>query len=246
MGRQTDSGWRRTDRAFRAVEHHLLDAEALVHRGAVSTRSVVRHCLVAGQIALSLVLLTSAGLLIRSLWNLQTVPLGMRTENVIAAPILLRQQTYGSPQQQRLFFEQIESELRSLPGLGDVALSDSVPLGGPVSDITGRLGTRWHDAQGECAVTADHAACIGPLGKLADCLVTVCSLGDPPATTVTSTYARGVGMVRQEVDILQLVPGFEGSAGAMIPLATATGGHSVLRLTAYNVGRAPDTRKRRP
>ena len=110
----------------------------------------------------------------------------------------------------------------------------------------GRLGTRWHDAQGECAVTADHAACIGPLGKLADCLVTVCSLGDPPATTVTSTYARGVGMVRQEVDILQLVPGFEGSAGAMIPLATATGGHSVLRLTAYNVGRAPDTRKRRP
>ena len=64
--------------------------------------------------------------------------------------------------------------------------------------------------------------------------------------TLAELPAAAHDLVRQEVDILQLVPGFEGSAGAMIPLATATGGHSVLRLTAYNVGRAPDTRKRRP
>ena len=102
-----------------------------------------------------------------------------------------------------------------------------------------RFGTRWHDAQGDCEVTADHAPCVGPRGDLADCLVTVCILGDPPATTVTSTYARGVGMVRQEVDVVQLVPGLDGSLGVMVPAASAKGGHSVLRLTAYNVGARP-------
>ena len=102
-----------------------------------------------------------------------------------------------------------------------------------------RFGTRWHDAP------LFERACGGLFSStllsrdLADCLVTVCILGDPPATTVTSTYARDVGMVRQEVDVVQLVPGLDGSLGVMVPAASAKGGHSVLRLTAYNVGARP-------
>jgi hypothetical protein len=94
-------------------------------------------------------------------------------------------------------------------------------------------GTRWHDAQGECEAST-RGRCDGPRGEVPDCAVVVCRLGTPPATMVTSTYARGVGMVRQEVEVLQLIPSLPG-AGAMLPSDTARGGRSVLRLTGFRV-----------
>jgi len=121
---------------------YLPSAERLTQRASARTRGLLRQSLVAVQLAVSLTLLTSAGLLIRTLWNLQNIPLGMRTESVLAAPVLLGQQRYAVGQQQRLLFDELESRLQSVPGFGDVAVSDSVPLGGIVSDITGQLGTR--------------------------------------------------------------------------------------------------------
>ena len=97
-----------------------------------------------------------------------------------------------------------------------------------------RAGTRWRDVQGDCTVTA-RGPCAGPRGELPDCAVVVCSLGDPTATVVTSTYARDVGMVRQELQVVQFVPSLHGS-GALFPSATTQGGHSLLRLTAFHVG----------
>jgi len=94
-------------------------------------------------------------------------------------------------------------------------------------------GTRWQDAQGECVVTALGVGCVGPRGELPDCLVVVCRQGRPTSTTVTSTYARDVGMVRQEVEVLQLLP--QGS-GPMVVRDDATKGHSLLRLIGYHVG----------
>ena len=86
--------------------------------------------LVATQIAISLVLLTGAGLLLRSLWNLMNVPLGMRTSNVLTASLVLGQQRYSQPAQQQAFFEQLEARLQGLPGIEALAISDSLPPGG--------------------------------------------------------------------------------------------------------------------
>ena len=97
-----------------------------------------------------------------------------------------------------------------------------------------RAGTRWHDSQGDCAITL-RGPCAGPRGELPDCAVVVCRLGDPTATVVTSTYARDVGMVRQEIEVVQFVPSLHGSA-AVFPSATTQGGHSLLRHTACHVG----------
>ena len=95
-------------------------------------------------------------------------------------------------------------------------------------------GTRWHDAQGDCEVRS-RGPCASPRGEVPDCAIVVCRLGDPTATIVRSTYARGIGMVRQEIDVLQFLPSMHGSAAVIAPCDSANGGHSVLRLTAFHV-----------
>ena len=104
-----------------------------------------RHSLVAAQICASLVLATGASLLLRSLWNLQNQPLGMRTGSVLAATVSLGQQSYAEPASQLAFFEDLERRLRSIPGVTQLALSDSLPLSGTarstiysVIDVAGR------------------------------------------------------------------------------------------------------------
>ncbi|HJQ82852.1 MAG TPA: hypothetical protein VKA21_02160 [Candidatus Binatia bacterium] len=97
-----------------------------------------------------------------------------------------------------------------------------------------RRGTRWHDGQGACEVT-ERGRCAGPRGELPDCAVVVCRLGEPAATIVTSTYARGVGMVRQQIDVVQLLPGVHDAGALVLPCDGTTGGRSVLRLTAFHV-----------
>lgn len=90
-------------------------------------RPLFRRVLVTAQFCISLILLTGAGLLLRSLWNLQTQPLGMQTENVLTAAITLGQKTYAEPARRLQFFEELEAHLRRLPGVQEAALSDSLP-----------------------------------------------------------------------------------------------------------------------
>jgi putative ABC transport system permease protein len=94
--------------------------EELTTRAATSGHGLT-HALLAVQIGFSVVLLTGAALLINSLWNLQSVRLGMRTDRVIAVRVYATQ-----PNVPELAFER----LRGLPGVSDAALSDTVPLYG--------------------------------------------------------------------------------------------------------------------
>ena len=114
-------------------------------RAAGSTRNVFRHAFVTAQIAVSLVLLAGAGLLLRSLWNLQRVPLGMRTDNVLTAAIGLGPNRYPTAAQQAAFYDELESRLRRIPGIAEAAISDSLPPYGAaatmiysVIDVEGR------------------------------------------------------------------------------------------------------------
>ncbi len=102
------------------------------HRlGGVSARSL----LVIGEIALSLTLLVAAGLMIRSLLELQAVNLGFSPENVItmAAP---------SRDAKREVYDQLLARVRTLPGVEAAAIGSTAPLLGYASktamDIEGR------------------------------------------------------------------------------------------------------------
>jgi putative ABC transport system permease protein len=93
-------------------------------------RGVLRQVLVTVQIAVSLILLAGAGLLLRSLWKLETVALGMDTKSVITAGIDLAEYRYPDSTRQMAFFNQVETRLKQMPGVTSLALSDSLPPSG--------------------------------------------------------------------------------------------------------------------
>ena len=86
----------------------------------------LRRGLVVSEVALSVVTLASAGLMLRSLWNLQAIDLGFRPEKVlalsIAAPVSYK------PAQSISLYRQLMDEVRALPGVEQVAAVEDLPI----------------------------------------------------------------------------------------------------------------------
>ena len=99
-------------------------------RTAGSARTRSRQMLVGVQIALSLVLLSGASLLVRSLWKLETEPLGFRPERVMTASFTLNRQRYNSAATQGAFYSELERQLARIPGVSQFAVSDTMPPAG--------------------------------------------------------------------------------------------------------------------
>jgi putative ABC transport system permease protein len=95
-----------------------------------TSRGLLRQSLVTAQIAISLMLLAGAGLLLRSLWKLETVSLGMDTQHVIAAKFDLAEYRYPNAAKQLAFFNQVEGRLKQAPGIMRLAMSDTLPPSG--------------------------------------------------------------------------------------------------------------------
>lgn len=85
-----------------------------------------RRALVTAQIAISLLLLISAGLFLKSLVNILRVDLGIRTQNVIAFSLSPELNKY-SPQATIALFERLEGKAKAIPGVDQVVAS-MVPL----------------------------------------------------------------------------------------------------------------------
>jgi predicted permease len=90
-------------------------------------RPLARFALVSMQMALTLALLGTSTLLLRSLWNLQRVSLGFEAESVLTASLTLSPGKYRSPERQIAFFEQLLERVQRIPGIQTAALSDSLP-----------------------------------------------------------------------------------------------------------------------
>lgn len=86
----------------------------------------VRAGLVGAQIALSMLLLVTAALALRSLVNVSRVALGVRVDHVVTFGVSPQRNGYGGARSQRLF-AQIEGELAALPGVTGVGGS-MVPM----------------------------------------------------------------------------------------------------------------------
>jgi putative ABC transport system permease protein len=103
-------------------------------RGGSSGRGArTRNVLVVAEVALSLMLLASAGLLIRSLSSLQHVSPGFNTARAVTMQLLLPQTRYGKSASIIAFYRRLHTELTGLPGVSAAAVSTTLPMTG--SDI---------------------------------------------------------------------------------------------------------------
>jgi putative ABC transport system permease protein len=123
--------------ALQASRLNLTEALKEGDRGSVG-RHKLRNVLVVCEVALTLTLLVGAGLLIQSFRRVLQVDPGFETQNLLTMQVSVNN-TDGN--QVASFFKQVQENVRSLPGVKSVAISNGLPLGGanhPVFFIQGR------------------------------------------------------------------------------------------------------------
>lgn len=88
----------------------------------------MRSALVVAEVAASAVLLISAGLLIRALWQVQGTDPGFRSERVLTLRTALPMPPYGETERRQQLYGRILSEVRALPGVTDAGYISFLPL----------------------------------------------------------------------------------------------------------------------
>ncbi|MBS1856916.1 MAG: ABC transporter permease [Acidobacteria bacterium] len=91
---------------------------------------LVSNILVAGEIALSMLLLISAGLLLKDFALVRSVDIGVRREGVWTGAVQLPESTYKTAQQRAGFCRRLLEKARAIPGVETASLSDRLPLEG--------------------------------------------------------------------------------------------------------------------
>jgi putative ABC transport system permease protein len=114
----------------------------------------LRKALVAAQVAMSVVLLVSAGLLVRSFFHLQQVDVGFDTNNLFTAQLSLPRARYRETTSREVLSEQLLDRIRSSPGVAAVTQAFLMP-----PDYIGFVGT-W----GIRGVTLSEADIRAPRG----------------------------------------------------------------------------------
>jgi predicted permease len=114
--------------AWTATSGNLVDALKDGMPGAGAGRDRLRGALVVVQVALSVVLLAAAGLCVRSLINARTIQPGFNTSGVLLASLDLYPRAGDNAAARGLYRSLLEG-IRQAPGVSDVTLGMSVPLG---------------------------------------------------------------------------------------------------------------------
>jgi predicted permease len=121
--------------ALRATRTDLLTALKQPISGAAGGKITTGKVLVAGQVALCLLLLVSAGLLLRTLNRLETVDLGFNRQNVLLFTVRPGLNGYKSVQLDE-FYQDLQRRIQSLPGVDSVSFSDRNAIGAGTSSTS--------------------------------------------------------------------------------------------------------------
>jgi putative ABC transport system permease protein len=115
--------------AWRAARGNAAESLKDGGRGAVTRRSgrKVRGTLVVSEVALAVVALAGAGMLLRSLWNLESSDLGFDPRAALTAKVALDARQYDDARAV-LFFEQLLQQVRAIPGVREAGASRWLPV----------------------------------------------------------------------------------------------------------------------
>jgi predicted permease len=97
-------------------------------RGATTVQARLRHVLVVGEVALTLLLLIGAGLMFRTFHRLQTLDPGFSHERVLSFRLDLPPRKYSTVDQQILFYQSLVEKLGALPGVQHAGVAYQFPL----------------------------------------------------------------------------------------------------------------------
>ncbi|MDP9097393.1 MAG: ABC transporter permease [Verrucomicrobiota bacterium] len=116
--------------ALRAARVDLREALQGASKGAVGSSSQwARQVMVAGQVALTVLLIAGAGLFARSLAQIQQFAFGFDPRNLlvftVSVPVLA---PYETPEKRIAFFSAVKTRLQTLPGVRSIGFNYSLPL----------------------------------------------------------------------------------------------------------------------
>ena len=146
--------------AWTASRTHL--AETLKEGGRESTGAPhrrLRGALVVSEVALALVLLISAGLLIKSFVRCRETDPGFQPERLMTMSLALPDSTYKQATQIRSFYRQLIDRTQALPGVKAAGASTDLPLEGAWTRIFTVEG--YHPPPGEQLNMCSHSMILG-------------------------------------------------------------------------------------
>lgn len=98
------------------------------------TRTRVRRILLSAEVGLTVVLLITAGLLLRSYEKLRSSDLGCARKNVLTMRLSLPKASYPDAEHRTAFNEELLARVRALPGVQSAGMTTAVPGQGYTSD----------------------------------------------------------------------------------------------------------------
>ena len=108
-------------------------------KNAVAMNHRLRSGLAVSEIALAVILVTAAGLMVKSLWQLVHVDPGFRSESILSARITPNVAFCSEFERCRSFYSALIDRVRSFPGVRGAALVNVLPLNGRISFIAARF-----------------------------------------------------------------------------------------------------------
>jgi putative ABC transport system permease protein len=180
--------------AVQAARASLQDALQHGGRSGIGDRrAVARDGLVIAQVAAALVLLTGAGLMLRTLANLRAIDIGFRADHVLTMRTTLPTPKYADPARRLAFYERVVADVRALPGVENAAYVSTLPFQSIGNTNSYRIESRTVQ-QGQDALmrvgTNDYLKTMDVqlvAGRLPDDRDTS---GAPPIVVINETFAR--------------------------------------------------------
>jgi putative ABC transport system permease protein len=141
--------------ALQAIRVHPVESLKEGTRSAATTSPAgrrLRGILIVSEVALAFILLTGAGLLLRSFYQLQQVDTGFDSTNVVTMWLPMDDKQYTEGTRITEYYQQILDRVQSVPGVRDVSTTSALPLSGwgygmpfqiagkPVVDVSNRPG----------------------------------------------------------------------------------------------------------
>jgi putative ABC transport system permease protein len=165
-------------------------------------RALTRAALVMTEVALSIVLLTGSGLLIKSFWNLLQQDPGFRTDHLLTCFVALpnsKAMVNGQYRKDKVahYVETLSARLEAIPGVQHAALGMPLPLGGGGWQIWSKF---WIAGEGNRqagfvhgilqAVTTDYFAALGVRLRSGRIFSRADTTGTAPVAIINEAFAR--------------------------------------------------------